>query len=168
MNSRKRHELVLAIYPNSRGFAFVLFEGPISPVDWGIVVVGGRNKNRRCLVRIRSIFVRYAPDILVIQDMSESGTHRAHRLRRLNRMIEDLADARQIPLYAYSRAQVRSCFTQLGFVTKQGIAEAIAKQISAFERYVPPVRKPWMSEHVRMGLFDAAALAWTFFSRAKG
>ncbi|WP_156527887.1 hypothetical protein [Bradyrhizobium stylosanthis] len=42
-------------------------------------------------------------------------------------------------------------------------AERIAKHIPAFEQYVPPPRKPWMSEDRRMGLFDAAALALTFF-----
>jgi hypothetical protein len=36
MISRRRYDLVLAIYPQTRGFAFVLFEGWLSPVDWGI------------------------------------------------------------------------------------------------------------------------------------
>jgi hypothetical protein len=47
--------------------------------------------------------------------------------------------------------------------TKGGIAETIAKHIPAFDRFLPPRRKLWMSEDVRMGLFDAAALAFTFF-----
>jgi hypothetical protein len=48
-------------------------------------------------------------------------------------------------------------------VTKHKIAEAIAKHIPALDLYVPPARKPWMSENARMGIFDAAALAWLFF-----
>ena len=51
---------------------------------------------------------------------------------------------------------------------KQMVAEAIAKHIPAFERYVPPPRKPWMSEDSRMGLFDAAALGLVFFQNAAG
>jgi hypothetical protein len=43
---------------------------------------------------------------------------------------------------------------------------ARAKHIPAFERHVPPPRKPWMSEDARMGLFDAAALALIFFQKA--
>ena len=42
------------------------------------------------------------------------------------------------------------------------IAETIAKHIPAFDRYLPPPRKPWMSEDPRMAVFDAVALALTF------
>ena len=48
------------------------------------------------------------------------------------------------------------------------MAELIAQRIPAFERYVPPPRKPWMSEDARMGLFDAAGLGLVFFERAGG
>ena len=34
--------------------------------------------------------------------------------------------------------------------------------------YVPPERKPWMSEDPRMGIFDAAALAWMYFHEREG
>lgn len=67
-----------------------------------------------------------------------------------------------LAIYAFSRAQVRLAFAYLDITTKQAIAEAIAKHILAFERCVPPIRKPWMSEDARMGLFDAAALVWTY------
>jgi hypothetical protein len=36
---RQRYSFVMAIYPNTRGFAFVLFEGPLSPVDWQAVEI---------------------------------------------------------------------------------------------------------------------------------
>jgi hypothetical protein len=54
----------------------------------------------------------------------------------------------------------------MGFANKQMLAGLIAKHIPAFERHVPPPRKPWMSEDARMGLFDAAALALVFFQKA--
>lgn len=74
-----------------------------------------------------------------------------------------LAETQSIPAFAYSRAQVRQCFGHLGLATKHSIAEAIAKHIPAFERFLPPVRKIWMSEDARMGLFDAATLVLEFF-----
>jgi hypothetical protein len=55
-----------------------------------------------------------------------------------------------------------------GATTKQKIAEMIAKQIPALNLYVPPERKPWMSEDPRMGIFDAAALAWMYFHEVWG
>jgi hypothetical protein len=36
--------LVLSIYPFSRGFAFVLFEGPENPLDWGVKEIKGEHK----------------------------------------------------------------------------------------------------------------------------
>ena len=112
---------------------------------------------------------RYQPAVLVLQDMSDTGTRRAERLRDLNEAIENLAEDYSIPVSRYSRAQVRESFASFGLPTKQAIAEAIAKNIPALERYVPPQRKPWRSEDARMGLFDAAALALTFFrDRSRG
>jgi len=162
---RQRYNLVMSIYPNTRGFAFVLFEGPLSPVDWQVVEVRGRNKNRRCLQAIARLFGRYEPDVLVLQDTGESGTRRARRIRDLNEGIEVLAETQSIPIFRYSRDEVRECFAGAGAITKSAIAEAIAKRIPMFERFVPPVRKIWMSEDARAGLFDAIGLVLTFFSR---
>jgi hypothetical protein len=66
------------------------------------------------------------------------------------------------------RTQVLGYFVERGATTKQKIAETIAKQVPALNLYVPPERKPWMSEDPRMGIFDAAALAWTYFHEREG
>jgi len=163
MIPRRRYDLVLAIYPQSRGFAFALFEGWLAPVDWGVQEVRGRDKNTHCLKRVDSLFALYAPDILVLQDMSQSSTRRAPRIQELNRRIAELAERRGMLVRMYSRAQVIEYFAHRGATTKQKIAEAIAKHVPALNLYVPPARKPWMSEDARMGIFEAAALAWMFF-----
>jgi hypothetical protein len=168
MNGIRRYTLVLAIYLNTRGFGFVLFEGHLSPFDWGMREVRGPRKHGRCVTCIRKKFDHYLPDVLVLQDTSPEGTRRARRIADLNAAIAELAKSRGIPVYAYSRDQVRSAFEYLGCVNKQGLAEVIAKHIPAFERYVPPPRKPWMSEDARMGIFDAAALGLMFFHKAGG
>jgi hypothetical protein len=163
MNFIRKYALVLAVYLNTRGFAFVLFEGHLAPVDWGVKEMRGIKTNRRCLARIAVILDRYQPDVLVLQDTSLQGTRRARRIRNLNAALSELAQHRNIPSYAYSRAVVRSAFGYLGLPNKQALAELIIKYIPAFERYLPPPRKPWMSEDSRMGIFDAAALALVFF-----
>jgi hypothetical protein len=163
MNGFRRYELVLSVYPNTRGFAFVLFEGPLSPFDWGVKEMRGRGKHSRCLAKIIAILDRYQPEIMVLQDTSSNGTRRARGVTNLNAAISELADDRGILVYPYSREDVRGAFGYLGAVNKQIIAEVIAKHIPAFGRYVPPPRKPWMSEDARMGLFDAAALGLVFF-----
>lgn len=166
--ARKRHDLVLAIYPQKRGFAFIAFEGWLAPVDWGIHDVRIADKNAQCLRRVSTILALHTPDALVLQDMSEHGTRRAPRIRELNNLIAEHAELHGLPVHAYSRARVIECFKYYGGVTKQAIAETIAKHVPALSLYVPPVRKRWMNEHIRMSLFDAAALAWTFFHTIEG
>jgi hypothetical protein len=161
---RRRHNLVFAIYLQSRGFAFGLFEGWLAPVDWGVHEVRGADKNARCLARIDSLFALHTPDVAVLEDMSERNTRRALRIRKLNRDIAKLAERRGISVRTYSRAELRRSFARhYDATTKQQIAETIANHIPALNLYVPPARRPWMSEHARMGIFEAAALAWMLF-----
>jgi hypothetical protein len=163
----RRYTLVLVIYFNTRGFTYVLFEGHLSPFDWGLCETRGPRKNERCLARVKNILDRYQPDFLVVRDTTSRET-RTSRIANVNAAIYEMAASRQIPIYAYSRDDVRDGFAYAGVTNKQSLAELIAKHIPAFERYVPPPRKPWMSEDPRMGLFDAVALGLVFYQKAAG
>lgn len=165
---RQRYNSVLAIYPSVRGFGYVLFEAPLSAVDWGIREARGRYKNQRCLLAVAALLDRHRPDVLVLQDMSPMGTRRTVRVRELNAHIEETAIESGIPVRAYSRAEVRHAFAAHGITNKHSMAEMIAKHLPVFERYLPPPRKLWMNEDPRMSLFDAAALALTFFQSIEG
>jgi Holliday junction resolvasome RuvABC endonuclease subunit len=168
MNGDRRYVFVLAVYSNTHGFAFVLFKAHLSPVDWGVKEMRGRRKHSRCVARITTILDRYQPDIMVLQDTSPTGTRRSRRVTNLNAALAKLASNRAIPVYAYSREEVRSAFAEFGLPNKHSMAELIAKHIPALEHYLPPPRKAWMSEDARMGIFDAAALALVFFQKAGG
>ena len=92
---------------------------------------------------------------------------RSPRIERLTRAIEILAQDQVIDVRRYSRLVVQDCFTQFGARTRYETAVAIATRIPAFERFLPPRRKLWMSEDVRMGIFGAAALALTYYHQVK-
>ena len=145
MNTLKRYDLVLAIYPSARGIAFTLFEAPLSAIDWGVRRVRGEKKNAAYLQMIEAMLARYEPDVVVLQDTSSKGTHRSRRVTILNGAIGEFAEHHNIAVYAYSRTQVRLAFGHLRFTSKHAIAEEIAKHIPVFERYLPPPRKPWMT-----------------------
>jgi hypothetical protein len=165
MSDDARPKLVLAIYLQTRGFAFVLLEAWSTPIDWAVHDIRGSDKNTRCRKRIDSILSLHTPDVLVLQEMREGDVHRAPRICKLNRDIAELAEARGIAVRMYPRTVLRETFADKhGGTTKQQIAEAIAGEMSALHPYLPPARKPWMSEHERMGIFEAAALAWMYFS----
>lgn len=157
-----RYEVVLAIYPTRRGIGFVLFEGPHTPIDWGHARCREANDTRRCLNKVRSLFARH-PDVLVLQDTSWTGTRRSRFATEINNLIFDLAEGQQFPVCAFSRQQVRAAFSHLTAPCRYAIAENIAKNIPTFEHQLPPPRKRWLPEDERMGIFDAAALALTYF-----
>lgn len=160
----RRHALVMSIHLNSRGFAFALFEGPLAPCDWGVIEVRGKHRRQRLLGRIDALLTKYRPDLLVLQDTPRSGTARPHHIRRLNLEVIKAAERHGIPRMSITREKVRRHFSYLGEPTKDAIAMTIARHIPAFERFLPPPRKAWKSEHARMGMFDAAALALTAFA----
>lgn len=157
-----KHNSVLGIYPNARGFGFALFEGMLAPLDWGVFETRGSDMNRRCLQRIAVLFNHQEPDVLVLEDMSDGNARREKRVRDLNEAISVLAETQGIATALFSRKQVREFFGN-ELVSKQRIAEIIGNRIRAFTPLVPPHRKPWKSEHARMGLFDAAALVLTWY-----
>jgi hypothetical protein len=166
MRDVKRHLITLAIYFSTRGSSFVLFEGTLSPYDWGTFEVRGPRREAKCQLHITQLLDRYKIDILVLQNTGREGTRRASRLTTLNEAVEAAARQRGVPVFQYSRADVYNAFASAGFSNKQTLAQVIASHIPAFARHVPPPRKPWKSEDARMALFDAAALALVFFQNA--
>lgn len=155
---------VLALYPTTRGFSFVLFEGPETPYDWGVKAIPGRRKNARTIAEIRRLIDRYQPYAIVLEDVSEKKARRGSRVRHLTWGIAHLAQAESIEVHRYTKATVHNTFRRSGAKTKQEVAQAIAIHIPAFAHRLPPIRKAWMSEDPRMSLFDAAALGLTFFA----
>jgi len=155
--------LVLAIYPFSRGFAFVVFEGPDSPFDWGVKEIREKQRNVKTLDEIKGLIDRYCPEALVIEDISDRTGRRSTRIKKLYQMIIHLAITEHLDLHRFSNADIKKYFAAVGASTKYEIAKAIGRQIPAFGHRLPRVRKPWMSADPRQSLFDAAALGLVFY-----
>ena len=155
---------VLAVHATSKGIGYAVFEGPQSPIDWGVTSVGAGEKNTKCLALVQELVGRFCPDVLVLEDVGAKSSRRSERVRRLYRSIETFAGSRAIEIHRYSRADLRRCFDEgFGASRKPEIAQTLATLLPELAHRIPPVRKLWQSEDVRMGIFDAAALAYTFF-----
>jgi len=162
--SGRHRDIVIAIFPNTRGFGYAVFEG-VLPIDWGMSDVPGVGRNETCIRRIAALINRYKPDVLLLRDAAEA---RGQRVADLIRATADLPMAPGVICIQVSRAQVKEAFRYLTRPTRHAIARAIAEQIPFFEPLVPPVRKIWNSEDRRMGLFDALALALTYLDDGFG
>ncbi|MGO8735355.1 MAG: hypothetical protein ACLQVM_21465 [Terriglobia bacterium] len=154
------HRRVLAIDPTSRGFGFVVLEGPHRLIDWG-VAHARVDKHRRCLARVANLIAHYEPEVIVLEDGAGRGSRRSARVRQLLKEIQGLAMNRDIPTRRYSRSELRHAFAESGARTKYEIAKVIAGRFPELASRLPPFRKPWMSEDDRMNIFDALGLALT-------
>src|SRR5262245_26012633 len=125
MSSQRGHNLVLAIYPQSRSFAFVLFDSRLVPVDWGVHDTIGAEKNVRCIRRVAALLDLYALQIVVLQDTSAIESHRRLRIKTLNRELKKQARLQGISVRTYSRARVLTHFEHVGATRKQEMAELI-------------------------------------------
>ena len=156
-----RDLLVLALYPNARGFAYVVFEGSQSPVEWGISEVLHREgRLKMSMRRLAALFARYGPDILVLR----ATGNMAKASSGIIEAAEALARVRGIQTHFLSRKEIRQTFSYLGSLSRYAIAVGIAQKIPIFAPLLPPSRKIWNGEDRRMGLFDAASLAMAFFT----
>ena len=156
---------VLGIHPTSRGFGWVVFEGPFLAYDWGTIKAGKR-KNLECLRKAERLLDRHNPETLVLETFERSRSSRAQRICRLGRSLVALAADRGIQVSILSRAEVRACFAEAGAITRQEIAEAVALHVSAFSHRLPRRRRAWDPEDPRMSIFCAAAVVLTHFRLA--
>lgn len=164
MSRRQHDELVLSLYPTYRGITYTLFEAPLTPIDWGLKHVKGKDKNARSLEIVMQLCKTLRPDTLVIEKSEPGVSRRTDRIRRLHALISGFAEAENLTLVRYERATVKQTFREAGAISRREIAQAIASYIPAFEHRMPRVNKLWQSEDLRLSIFDAAALALTHFA----
>jgi Holliday junction resolvasome RuvABC endonuclease subunit len=153
---------VLAIDPTSKGFGFAVLEGPGSLIDWGVKRASG-DRNAKSLEKAAELIERYQPEVLVVERSAAKGSRRCPRVCQLIEDLLALARDRHIRAQRISRRQVQRCFSKIGSATKRQIAVALVDRFPELEPHLPPVRKPWMSEDGRMGIFDAVAFGWASY-----
>lgn len=158
-NLKQRYARLLALDPCTKGFGFAVFESSGRLLDWGVARVQSKSDEAFC-TRLDAMTDRYAPSLILFE--GGIGTRRSLRAVRRLALAGRYAKSHGIDTRAISRADVRARFEDTG-TTKHEIAVAIARLFPELEQYLPPLRKPWMSEDDRMNIFDAVALAVTVF-----
>jgi Holliday junction resolvasome RuvABC endonuclease subunit len=157
---------MLAIDPSTRGFGFAVLEGSSRLIDWGVKETK-TDKKRRSLTLISELIEQYEPSVLVLENHAGKGSRRCERVAGLIDETRELAEKRKVKVKNFSRAEVKQAFAESGAATKYEIATAIANRFPELAPRLPRFRKPWMSEDYRMSIFDAVALALTFFFKFK-
>lgn len=153
---------VLSIYPTTRGFGYSIFEGARNPIDWGVNSVR-KDKNKTCIEKIERLIDFYQPEVVVSEDYKGEGSRRCLRIRKLIDDITNLCDKKNVVIKKYSRSKITDVFDDFGSFNKHQIAQTIANWLPPLAPYLPPPRKPWMSEDYRMAIFDSISLTLTYY-----
>jgi hypothetical protein len=158
---------ILAIDPITRGFGFAVLDGPHCLIDWGLKGTSRwqEPRERWCLRQIAELIDVYRPDRVVVEDCFDRRSRRVQTSRRLIERICNVARLHGVSARRISRAGVHRAFPPERACTKYKIALAIAGRFPELAWRLPPIRKPWMSEDTRMGIFDAVALALAFYAQ---
>lgn len=112
--------------------------------------------------------MRLHPAEIVLEQFEGESVHRSNRIRRLYRSIIQLARTHGIEARILAREVIVEAFSRFGATTRHEIATAIAAHIDALAHQLPPKRKIWLPEKPRMAIFNAAALAITYFALIHG
>src|ERR1051325_9807365 len=112
---------VLSVDPMTRGFAFVVLEGPNTLLDWGTKTTI-QHKNQECLLKVHDLVKQYAPDCIVFEDHRHWSSRRCPRIRLLLEEISKLAKEMKVELFALTPSDVKKFWSHLGANNKQAIA----------------------------------------------
>jgi hypothetical protein len=157
-----KYPRVLAVDPTTKGFAYAVFEGPTSLIDWGLIYIEERKRSGRIL-RLTKLIERYVPDALVLEDCDRPGSRRRSSARRMILDATLVAGGNQIRTKRFPRSAIKRFFSYAGQARKHEIAVAIAEGFPELAPRLPRFRKIWMSEDERMSIFDAASLALVYY-----
>jgi len=151
-------EGMIAIYPNTLGFGYVVLNEKGEIIDYAMVSVRPV-RNDKCLDRIHEMILYYQPKIMILEDYKESN--KSERVKKLLKNINDYGQD-SIRIFKYSREQIRDTFEVFGAKNKYEISRKISEAYPQLKSKLPEKRKTWEPENYYQGIFDALALVFTY------
>jgi Holliday junction resolvasome RuvABC endonuclease subunit len=167
MSPSKKLGLVLAIHATSRGFGWVLFEGPMAIANWGIATAKD-DYGIWCMKRFQRLVDQYRPLSVVLEKTKMKESTRASRANLLMQDMRGFADNRDLDVSVYTQEEIASALLANKKATRHEVADAAANMLPILRHRLPSARKPWETEDGRRCLFDAAALGLTHYVVTRG
>lgn len=151
-------ERVLSIYLTYRGFGFTVFEGAKSVLDWGNAHIEGQNKD---------IFEKRITALVEADKIERivcyTGHGRPVAIQRNIANLKTLGNKVDVKVELLSKDEISNVFEAFGSYTKYQRAGLVAAYLPDLAYKLPPKRKCFEGEDLRMAIFDSAALAIAYF-----
>ncbi len=163
MTLPKKRPLILGLHPSARGLGWAAFADPFTVHHHGVYRGSRKNKSASCLAKVAWLLGRLKPEIVVLEAFDADSSGRSKRIATLYRDITALAADQQVEFHVYRRDEVQDAFRVVEARTRDEIAEAVARHVSALAPYLPDRRKAWEGEDRALSRFCAAALVLTHY-----
>ena len=158
MKKRKSLSRILALDLHPGRFGYVVLEDSTELLDWGVRRnYRGPKPWRTVLIqkRLSSLLNQWEPSLVLMNEVARFSP----QIRRIVTVIRKEARRRRLMVKLIGRAAVSGTFGEGRPIRKDEIASLLAECFPVLRWELPPKRKIWESEHYRMSIFDAAALA---------
>lgn len=153
---------VLAVRVTNKGFGFAVLEGPERLIDWGVKECRRGYHLVRLIAQFADLLLQNEPDVLLVNEGDELA-RRSPRKRAFVAAMARQADRHHLAQIALSQPQVRTMFARLGIQTIYGRALDIVRRFPELGCALPHQRAAWEGGDTRMSIFEAAALALTYY-----
>src|SRR6266446_6251588 len=107
----KKDNVVLALYPKTRGIGYACLESPKDLIDCGIATVRPIC-NGKILKRAQNFIEYYQPTLVLLQNYENRYLKHGKRVANLIDEIMAYARGKGVPIKQYSREQIRDVFEQ--------------------------------------------------------
>ncbi|MEM6819888.1 MAG: hypothetical protein AAF578_13980 [Pseudomonadota bacterium] len=148
---------------DKHGIGYAIFEDPDTPIDWG-TKQPTQDVQELKERSVEALISFYEPDVLVLQQAESMKSRK--RANELIVTLKSLANLKSVAVVQYNWEEVQDTFDILAGVRKKF---AIAKKITDWRPELtarqPEYRRPWDTKAFAMGMFEAFALAITYYHK---
>lgn len=153
-------QLIVALYPSGSGIGYVICENPKELISYGVARIRPLTTSAH-LKRLQQFIQEYDPSLILIRGYQERDKRISKRVVKIINAFEEQAKMRKLPVYKYSRDDIKQTFFQFGDNTKYGVSKTISSWYPELQSRMPNPRENQNPEHYQMGVFDAFALMLT-------
>ncbi|WP_430408792.1 hypothetical protein [Kordia sp.] len=152
--------LIVTLYPNAFGMGYVISESPKELINYGIAKIRPLTKDKY-VKRLHKFIKEYRPTLILLRDYTDSDNRISKRVIKVIDAFEKEAEELELPIFKYSREDIKGVFNQFDGNTKYKISKTITSWYPELQSRMPDIRKNTQAEHYQMGIFDAFALMLT-------
>jgi hypothetical protein len=116
--------------------------------------------------RLLKLIDEIRPHMIVLKKERWERGHVDQHMANVVEAVQGVAELHSIPIHLIDQNEIRTIFGRWDCSTREEIAVTLAQMFPDLLWALPPKRKAWQAEHPRMSMFDAVALALTYWLTA--